>query len=192
MSKLVNVSILFPSNVIIFLNNNTLIIKGPFGVITKKIFDGTKTDLFFNINKINIKYYNTISNRLTFYIDKKNYSVHKIWYHNLLSLLKKYIDIVSTGFLSVLQVWGVGYKILKKDDSIYIFLGYSHSIKVKMENQIYFKPFEGTYLFITNHLKDNLLATTSQLKKLRKKDVYKGKGIRFMNETIKLKVGKKE
>lgn len=192
MSKLVNVSILFPSNVIIYLNNNILIIKGPFGIIKKKIFDGTKTDLFFNINAINIKYYNSIFNRLTLNINKKNYSMHKSWYHNLLSLLKKYIDIVSTGFLSVLQVWGVGYKILKKDDSIYIFLGYSHSIKKTLENQIYFKPFEGTYLFITSHLKDNLLSKTSELKKLRKKDIYKGKGIRFMNETIKLKIGKKE
>jgi len=192
MSKIVNVSILFPSNVIVYLNNNSLIIKGPFGIIKKSIFDGTTKDLFFNINSINIKYYNKISNRLTIYMNKKNYSTYKLWYHNLLSLLKQYIDIVSTGFLSVLQVWGVGYKILKRNDSIYLFLGYSHSIEYKMKNQIYLKPFEGTYLFITSHLKTTLLSTTSELKKLRSKDIYKGKGIRFLNETIKLKIGKKE
>lgn len=192
MSKLVNISILFPNNVLIILNNNTFIIKGPFGILKKKIFDGTKNDLFFNINKINIKYYNKISNRITFIINKKSYSIYKNTYHILLSLIKKYIEMVSTGFLTILQVWGVGYKILKKKDSIYIFLGYSHSIKDTIKNQLFFKPFEGTYLFITSHLKDSLLLKTAQLKKLRKKDIYKGKGIRFKNETIKLKIGKKD
>lgn len=104
MSKLVNISILFPNNVLIILNNNTFIIKGPFGILKKKIFDGTKNDLFFNINKINIKYYNKISNRITFIINKKSYSIYKNTYHILLSLIKKYIEMVSTGFLTILQV----------------------------------------------------------------------------------------
>lgn len=43
-----------------------------------------------------------------------------------------------------------------------------------------------------SHLKNNLLLTTSKLKKLRKRDAYKGKGIRFLHETVKLKIGKKD
>jgi len=191
-SKISKVSLLFPNNVLIYLNYNLIIIKGTFGTISKKIYTNNSNDLFYNIHSINIKYSNKKYNNLILKINNKNYSSYKIIYHNFLYLFKKYINIVSTSFLSILEVWGIGYKVFKKNDNLFLYLGYSHSIIFNVTDKIELKPFEGTYLFITSHLKDKLLLTSSKLKKLRKKDIYKGKGIRFLNENIKLKVGKKD
>lgn len=104
MSKLVNVSILFPNNILIIFNYNYLIIKGPFGTITKNIYSSNSSDLIFNVNSINIKYSNSKNNIFTLYINNANYSMYKNIYHNILFLMKKYISIVSTGFLSILQI----------------------------------------------------------------------------------------
>lgn len=192
MSKLIKISILFPTNTIIYINYNYLIIKGPFGMIIKKIFENSLLDLFSNIISINIKYFNTIFNNITLNLENKKYIFYKKNYHFLLMNIIKYIDIVSTGFLSILQIWGIGYKILKKNNFIYIYLGYSHIVSKILIEKINIKPFEGTYFFITSHYKNNLLLSSVQLKNLKKKDIYKGKGIRFLNEKIKLKIGKRD
>ena len=191
--KLIKLTILFPHNIFIILNLNNLIIKGPFGTFKKNLLSNSFNNfLFSNLNKINIKYFNKISNQFTLSINRQNYFLYKTIYHNLINTLKKYIEISSTGFLSILQIWGIGYKIIKKNNNIYLFLGYSHSIQYKKKLQLYLKPFIGTYLFLTSHLKENVLCSSYIFKKLKKKDIYKGKGIRFLNEVIQLKIGKRD
>jgi large subunit ribosomal protein L6 len=97
---------------------------------------------------------------------------------------------LTTGFSKTLEIVGTGYKALPKDNGLELFLGFSHAVK--------FSPPPG----ITVTVKDNRLITVAgadkylvgqtaaNLRALRPPDAYKGKGIRYQGETIKLKPGK--
>ena len=188
-TKLTNLTLIFPTNVLIIFNNNYLILKGPFGTFKKNIISNK---LIFNLNSLKIKYFNKYFNKISLIMYKKNYFMYKLQYHNLIVNLKKTIEYISIGFLSLLQVWGIGYKILKKNNNIYLFLGYNNTIEYKKKNQLFLKPFNGTYLFLTGYLKEDLLLFSTTIKNLKKKDKYKGKGIRFLNEKIQLKINKRD
>lgn len=106
------------------------------------------------------------------------------------SLTKNAAIGLTTGFTKTLEIQGTGYKALPKDKGLELFLGYSHSIN--------FQPPVG----ITLTVKDNRLITVAgadkylvgqvaaNLRDTRKPDVYKGKGVRYLGEVIKLKPGK--
>jgi len=192
MSKLNNLNLLFPKNVLILLlDNNKIMIKGPFGTYISSIFEGTEKDLFFCIKSIKIKYNINSYNQLKIILHNNKIN-SKLHYNRLLTTIKRLVDLVSNGHLSILQIWGIGYKMLKDQNSLFFFLGHSHSINYNIPKGIDIKPFDGSYLFITGNSKQNVLLETKKIKSLRKKDNYKGKGFRFLNEKIKLKIGKKD
>lgn len=97
---------------------------------------------------------------------------------------------LTTGFSKTLEIQGTGYKALPKDKGLELSLGFSHPVN--------FTPPEG----VTLTVKDNRLITVvgadkylvgqtaANLRRLREPDPYKGKGIRYLGEVIKLKPGK--
>ncbi len=108
----------------------------------------------------------------------------------LRSLTLSAVTGLTTGFSKTLEIQGTGYKALPKDKGLELSLGFSHPVN--------FTPPEG----ITLTVKDNRLITVAgadkylvgqtaaNLRRLRQPDPYKGKGIRYLGEVIKLKPGK--
>ncbi len=106
---------------------------------------------------------------------------------------------VTQGFTKSLDVVGIGYKAEAKARSVTLSLGYSHPIEfpvpdgisVKVEKQPRQIQNYVTTLMITGADKQLVGQVAADMRSLRKPDVYKGKGIRYSGETIRLKVGKK-
>lgn len=91
-------------------------------------------------------------------------------------------------FLKI-EVKGIGYRFLIEKDCVYVFIGYSHPIKIFLTKEIQIKG-SSKEIIIMNYNKYVLGNIYHFLKKLRKKDVYKGKGIKRVYDILTLKIGK--
>lgn len=116
---------------------------------------------------------------------------------NYLSRFYNHFKNASIGYSVKLRLFGIGYKIEIKQNKKYMLLqfrlGYSHPIDVKLPIGMSFKRYNeksSIYIFSFEHVQ-YLKNFTSLIKKLRMPDPYKGKGLRYENELIKRKEGKK-
>jgi large subunit ribosomal protein L6 len=129
-------------------------------------------------------------------------SDEKPWpaYHGLArALAANCIRGVTEGFSKELDVVGIGFKVDAKPKAITLTLGYSHPIEFPLPPGIIAKT-EKLSRSIQNYVatltisgadKQMVGQVAADIRALRKPDPYKGKGVRYSNETIRLKVGKK-
>ena len=111
------------------------------------------------------------------------------------ALIKKLITETSTVFYQKLKFVGVGYKAFKlenfKNKLVHLKLGYSHFIYFKIPDNLKIFCLKFTKLFIYGNSYQNITKTASLIRYYKKPEPYKGKGILYENEKIKLKEGKK-
>jgi len=121
-------------------------------------------------------------------------------YHGLArALAANAVDGVSRGFSRELDVVGIGYKVDAKPRSVTFSLGYSHPIEfplpagiaAKVEKQARTIQHYVATLIISGADRQLVGQVAADIRALRKPDSYKGKGVRYTNEYIRLKVGKK-
>ncbi len=108
------------------------------------------------------------------------------------SLLQNSVTGVSEGFSKTLEIVGTGYKAeTAGSGSLKLSLGYSHVIDFPLPEGIKAKAEErGTVLTLEGIDKQLVGETAAKIRQLRKPDAYKGKGVRYRGEYMKLKVGK--
>lgn len=97
---------------------------------------------------------------------------------------------VSTGFTRELDIVGIGYRADVKGKVATFTLGYSHPIEVLLPEGVDMKIDKQTHLVLTSHDKQLLGQVAANIRALRKPDPYKNKGVRYMGEVLKKKVGK--
>jgi large subunit ribosomal protein L6 len=96
---------------------------------------------------------------------------------------------VTNGYEKQLEVVGTGYRVLAKGSDLEFALGYSHPVPVKAPEGIAFKV-EGNKVTVSGIDKQRVGETAANIRKLRKPDPYKGKGVRYAGEVIRRKAGK--
>ena len=97
---------------------------------------------------------------------------------------------VTTGYTKSLEIVGVGYRVAAKGDSLEFALGYSHGITVDPPEGISFTVESPTKLTISGIDKQQVGEVAANIRKLRKPEPYKGKGIRYEGEYVRKKAGK--
>lgn len=105
------------------------------------------------------------------------------------TLLANCIEGVSKGFSKTLEVIGVGYKVAVKGDVIDLSVGLSHPVLIDLPAGITAKA-EGTKLTIMGASKELVGEVAASIRRVRKPEPYKGKGIKYENEQIRRKAGK--
>lgn len=107
------------------------------------------------------------------------------------SLLSNMVTGVSEGFVITLEIVGVGYRVEAKAKDLVFSLGYSNPIDYSLPEGISSKIEErGTRLILEGIDKQLLGETAARIRKLRPPDAYKGKGVRYSGEILRLKAGK--
>jgi len=106
------------------------------------------------------------------------------------TLINNMIVGVTTGYSKVLEISGVGYRVTAKGSSLEFALGYSHPIVVEPPAGISFTVEAPTRFVVTGIDKQLVGETAANIRKLRKPDPYKAKGVRYQGEVIRRKVGK--
>jgi len=106
------------------------------------------------------------------------------------TLINNMIIGVTTGYTKVLEISGVGYRVTPKGSSLEFALGYSHPIVVEPPTGISFTVEAPTRFVVSGIDKQLVGETAANIRKLRKPDPYKAKGVRYQGEVIRRKVGK--
>ena len=97
---------------------------------------------------------------------------------------------VTTGYTKSLDIVGVGYRVQPKGAGLEFALGYSHPIQVDAPDGIAFTVESPTKLTVSGIDKQQVGEVAANIRKLRKPDPYKGKGVRYAGEVVRRKVGK--
>jgi large subunit ribosomal protein L6 len=97
---------------------------------------------------------------------------------------------VTQGYEKKMEIHGVGYRVLAKGSDLEFALGYSHSVPVKAPDGITFAVETPTRFSVSGIDKQQVGEVAANIRKLRKPDPYKGKGVRYAGEKIRRKVGK--
>lgn len=159
-----------PDKVDAQVDNNFIIIKGPQGELKKEI-----------INSVNIK---IEKNKIITESDQKNFwGLYR-------GLIQSMVEGVTKKFEKELEIVGVGYKAQVENNKLAMELGYSHPVELKIPQQINIKV-DKNIITVSGADKQLVGQIAAKIRSQREPDAYKGKGIRYKGEEIKLKPGKK-
>ena len=106
------------------------------------------------------------------------------------SLINNMVLGVTEGYEKKMEIHGTGYRVAAKGGDLEFALGYSHSITIKAPQGISFLVENPTRLAVQGIDKQLVGEVAANIRKLRKPDPYKGKGVRYAGEHIRRKVGK--
>ncbi|MGZ5418845.1 MAG: 50S ribosomal protein L6 [Nocardioides sp.] len=106
------------------------------------------------------------------------------------SLIHNMVLGVTEGYVKKLEIHGTGYRVANKGGSLEFALGYSHSITIEPPQGITFTVENPTRFQVEGIDKQLVGEVAANIRKLRKPDPYKGKGVRYAGEHIRRKVGK--
>ncbi|MDL2209278.1 50S ribosomal protein L6 [Desulfovibrio sp. OttesenSCG-928-O18] len=174
MSRIGKLPIDVPGGVTITVADGTATVKGPKGQLTTPVHP--------------LLNYDIAAGQVT--ITRQDESREARSQHGLRrTLLANCVDGVTKGFAKTLDVIGVGYKVAVKGSQVELALGFSHPVVIDLPKGIEAKV-EGQKLTISGIDKELVGETAARIRRLRKPEPYKGKGIRYENEQIRRKVGK--
>ncbi|HSL06768.1 MAG TPA: 50S ribosomal protein L6 [Pseudonocardiaceae bacterium] len=97
---------------------------------------------------------------------------------------------VSQGYEKRMEIHGVGYRVVLKGSDLEFSLGYSHPVPVAAPDGITFTVDSPTRFSVAGIRKETVGEVAATIRKLRRPDPYKGKGVRYAGEKIRRKVGK--
>jgi large subunit ribosomal protein L6 len=106
------------------------------------------------------------------------------------TLVNNMIVGVTAGYSKTLEISGVGYRVQAKGSDLEFALGYSHPITVNPPEGITFRVEAPTRFVVEGIDKQKVGEVAANIRKLRKPDPYKAKGVRYQGEVIRRKVGK--
>ncbi|PPK69541.1 50S ribosomal protein L6 [Actinokineospora auranticolor] len=106
------------------------------------------------------------------------------------SLVNNIVVGVTAGYEKKMEIHGVGYRVTAKGSDLEFALGYSHPVKVAALEGITFAVESPTKFSVSGIDKQRVGEVAANIRKLRKPDPYKGKGVRYAGEKIRRKVGK--
>lgn len=175
MSRIGKKQIIIPDNVNANINESKIIVKGPKGSLSYELPLGIKIekqDNTLQLEKIN-------QNKKT----QALYGLCRTTINNM-------VIGVSNGFMKQLQIQGVGYRSQLQGKNLILNVGYSHPIQIS--------PPEGTSVSVENSTlitvhgidKAQVGQLAAKIRKIRQPEPYKGKGIRYINEKVRRKMGK--
>ncbi len=106
------------------------------------------------------------------------------------SLIANMVTGVTEGYRKTMEIVGVGYRVQAKGSDLEFALGYSHPVPVHAPAGITFRVETPTRFVVEGIDKQQVGEVAANIRKLRKPDPYKGKGVRYQGEQIRRKVGK--
>ena len=175
MSRIGKAPINVPSGVDIKVDGQTVTVKGPKGELTQVLPDPIS---------VTIEEGTLTVNRPDDHRD--NRSLHGL----SRSLVNNMVVGVTEGYKQDMEIFGVGYRVVAKGKDLEFALGYSHPVPVTAPDGIAFAVDGATKFSISGIDKQQVGQVAANIKRLRKHDPYKGKGIRYAGEQVRRKVGK--
>ena len=177
MSRIGKNDVTIPEGVNFSIEGKVLSVKGKLGELSEVITDAV--EIIYKDSKVSVKPFNKDKNSLS-------------QWGLVRSLINNMVIGVDKGFSKNLEVRGVGYRAAVDGDILNLQLGYSHDIKVAIPKEINVKCAKPTEILISGFSKQKVGQFAAEIRSLRKPEPYKGKGVRYSDEFVRQKEGKKK
>ena len=174
MSRIGNRELSVPENVTVTVEGNVVTVKGPKGELSTKINE--------NLN-VEVK-----EGKLTVTRANDNF---KNYHGTANANIKNMIIGVTEGYKKELEILGVGYRFQQKGSNLVVNAGYSHPVEVEVPAGLKIEVPSNTELTISGIDKCLVGEFAANVRKIRQPEPYKGKGIRYKDEHVRRKEGKK-
>lgn len=176
MSRIGRLPVTVPSGVEVTIDGQTVTVKGPKGQLSHQVAE-----------PISVERAEDGSLQVTRPDDERQSRA----LHGLTrSLLANMVEGVTNGYTKRLEIHGTGYRVVAKGSDLEFALGYSHPITVTPPEGISFQVDTPTRFSVSGIDKQQVGEVAANLRKLRKPDPYKAKGVKYEGEVIRRKVGK--
>lgn len=174
MSRIGNRVLTLPTNVTLTVDGNIVTVNGPKGTLSTEINKHISVEV--KENEV---------------IITRDSDEFKNFHGTANANIKNMLVGVSEGFEKKLEAVGVGYRFALKGNDLVVTAGYSHPVEVKVPEGIKLEVPSNTELFVRGADKQLVGEFAANVRKIRQPEPYKGKGIRYKDEYIIRKVGKK-
>jgi large subunit ribosomal protein L6 len=175
MSRVGRLPIPLPKDVVVKIENGEVIVKGPKGELRRVL--GSDISISMEKNTLVVARAN----------DERDVRAR----HGLMrALVFNMVTGVTKGYEKGIDIVGVGYKVQKTGDKVVFNVGYSHPVEVSPAAGITFAVEGTTKLKISGIDKEAVGLMAAKIKAIKPHDAYKGKGLRYTGEKVKLKAGK--
>jgi len=175
MSRIGKKPILIPENVEVKIEGQKVIVKGPKGELSKEIRPEIKVEI--KEGKILVS-------------PQRETKQTKAFWGLTRTLLANAIEGVTVGFEKKLQIEGLGFRANLEEDNLVLKVGFTNPIKLKTPEGIRFS-IEKNIITVSGIDKELVGQVAAKIRKVKPPEPYKGKGIRYLGEVVRKKVGKK-
>ncbi|HEX8758394.1 MAG TPA: 50S ribosomal protein L6 [Pseudonocardiaceae bacterium] len=176
MSRIGKQPITVPSGVDVFIDGRTVTVRGPKGTLSHTVPEPITVQL---------------APDGTLLVERPDDERRSKSLHGLSrTLVNNMVVGVSQGYEKRMEIHGVGYRVVLKGSDLEFSLGYSHPVPVAAPDGITFTVDSPTRFSVAGINKETVGEVAATIRKLRRPDPYKGKGVRYAGEKIRRKVGK--
>jgi large subunit ribosomal protein L6 len=176
MSRIGRLPVPVPSGVEVSIDGPVVTVKGPKGTLSHTVAEpiavGTSDDGALNVTRPDD--------------ERSSRSLHGL----TRTLIANMVTGVTEGYEKKLEIVGTGYRVTAKGSDLEFALGFSHPVLITPPEGITFAVESPTKLSVSGIDKQRVGETAAKIRKLRKPDPYKGKGVRYQGEVVRSKVGK--
>jgi len=175
MSRIGKQPVLLPDGVKLQLHNGTITVTGPKGTLSRPLLEGLELDISGN---------SVVVKRLS---EEQRIRA----YHGLMrTLIQNMVDGVQKGFEKRLEIVGIGYRAELHGNNLVLYLGYSHPVNFPLPQGIAAQVEKQTLISIRGADKELVGQVAAKIRSLRPPDVYKHKGVKYVDEILRKKAGK--
>jgi large subunit ribosomal protein L6 len=175
MSRLAKKPLEIPEKVEITVQKDRVEVKGPKGVLYTPIPVGISYEI--KDDKVSV-------------IRENDWASRKTNQGLAFSLLRNAVIGVVEGFQKELLIEGIGYKAALQGKKLVLSLGYSNDVEYQIPDDITVEVPQPNRIFVKGNDKQRVGQVAADIRRYRKPEVYKGKGIRYSDEIVRKKVGK--
>jgi large subunit ribosomal protein L6 len=176
MSRIGKLPVTVPSGVDVSIDGRTVTVKGPKGTLSHTVIEPITVERG-DDGAILVKRPDD---------ERRNRAFHGL----TRSLVNNLIVGVTSGYEKKLEIVGVGYRVALKGSNLEFALGFSHPVVVEPPEGITFAVETPTRFSVSGIDKQLVGETDANIRKIRKPEPYKGKGVRYAGENVRRKVGK--
>ncbi len=175
MSRIGRMPIAVPQGVEVNIKDNEVTVKGPKGELSRSL----NPDMSI-----------TLQNGELLVSRPSDSKEHRSLHGLTRSLLANMVEGTTKGFEKNLEIVGAGYRVEKAGDKLVFRIGYSHEVEISPLPGISLAVEGATRIKVTGINKEMVGEMAAEIRAIRPPDTYKGKGIRYANEVVRLKAGK--
>jgi large subunit ribosomal protein L6 len=176
MSRIGKLPVTVPAGVDVSIDGRTVTVKGPKGTLSHTVIEPISVERG-DDGAILVKRPDD---------ERKNRAFHGL----SRSLVNNLVVGVTAGYEKKLEIVGVGYRVALKGANLEFALGFSHPVVIEPPEGITFAVESPTKFSVSGIDKQLVGETAANIRKIRKPEPYKGKGVRYAGENVRRKVGK--